>query len=112
LPVREGAAALIVLMAMSSCLMSTGGDASDPGARSTLLNFASGQRAEAGRIANPRLQGFSAPPLCSSAERSLSWKLAGGDAPVDAGATQGGDADDVAEAVERRLDILQRGRGV
>lgn len=103
---------MLVLIAMLSCLVSGGGDASDPGARCALLNFATGQRAEARRIANPRLQGFSAPARRPSAKRYLRRELASGDAPIDTGSAQGGDTDHVVEAVEGRIEMLRDRRGI
>ena len=79
---------------------------SDPSARRALLHFAGRQRTKARGIAHPGLQGLPAPSLRVTSERDLVWELAGGDTTIDAGATQGGDADDVAEAVEGGLDVL------
>lgn len=47
LPVREGAEAVLVFVAMLSCLVSRVGDASNSDDQRALLNFAVRQRAKA-----------------------------------------------------------------
>lgn len=76
------------------------------------IQFTARQWTEARGVVNPRLQGLPAPSFSSPSKRELGREFAGGDATIDAGAAQGGDADHVAEAVEGRLGILRISRGV